>query len=75
MKLPIISGTKTTKALKKIGFEIDHQTGSHFILRENKEPFRRVTVPNHKIIVPGTLLSILKKAGIEKQDFLKLLKK
>tara|TARA_Y100000310_G_scaffold344615_1_gene458319 strand:- start:8724 stop:8951 length:228 start_codon:yes stop_codon:yes gene_type:complete len=75
MKLPIVSGSKTIKTLKKIGFEIDHQTGSHFILRENKEPFRRITLPNHKTLVPGTLLSILKQAGIDREKFVKLLKK
>jgi len=48
MKLPVISGIKIIKALKREGFEIDHQTGGHLILRENKEPFRRVTGPNHK---------------------------
>jgi len=32
-KLPVISGIKVVKALAKIGYEIDHQTGSHFILR------------------------------------------
>ncbi len=73
MKLPVLSGTKIIKALRKTGFEVDHQTGSHFILRENKAPFRRVTVPNHKIVVPGTLLSILKQTGISREEFLKLL--
>jgi len=61
------------KTLRKIGFEVDHQTGSHFILRENKEPFRRVTVPNHKVIVPGTLLLILKQAGLSREEFVKLI--
>lgn len=73
MKLPVLSGIKVIKALNKIDFEVDHQTGSHFILRENKEPFRRVTVPNHKIIVPGTLVSILKQAGLSREEFAKLL--
>lgn len=73
MKLPVLSGIKVVKALHKIGFEIDHQTGSHIILRENKPPFRRASVPNHKVIVPGTLLSILKKTEISREEFMKLL--
>lgn len=36
--LPILSGTEVCKILKKIGFEIDHQTGSHIILRNIKSP-------------------------------------
>jgi predicted RNA binding protein YcfA (HicA-like mRNA interferase family) len=47
-KLPILSGIEVVKAISKIGYEIDHQTGSHIILRENKSPYRRLTVPNHK---------------------------
>ena len=73
MKLPVVSGIKVIKALDKIGFEIDHQTGSHVVLRENKEPFRRVTVPNHKHIVPRTLISILKQSGLSREDMSKLL--
>jgi predicted RNA binding protein YcfA (HicA-like mRNA interferase family) len=73
MKLPIVSGRKIVRVLSEAGFEIDHQTGSHFILRENKEPFRRVTVPNHKTIAPGTLLSILKQAGIPRKEFQEML--
>ncbi|MBI4044157.1 MAG: type II toxin-antitoxin system HicA family toxin [Candidatus Diapherotrites archaeon] len=73
MKLPILSGIKVIKALRKAGFEVDHQTGGHFILRENKAPFRRAIVPNHKIVVPGTLLSILKQAGLSREEFLNLL--
>jgi predicted RNA binding protein YcfA (HicA-like mRNA interferase family) len=67
MKLPVLSGKKLVKALAKAGFEVDHQTGSHFILRENKEPFRRVTVPNHRTIAPGTLLAIMRQAGISRE--------
>ena len=71
MKLPIISGIKTVKALVAIGFEVDHQTGSHIIMREKKAPFRRVTVPNHRQIVPRTLLSVMKQAGISREEFMK----
>lgn len=73
MKLPILSGIKVIKALQKVGFEVDHQTGGHFILRENKPPFRRTIVPNHKVVVPGTLLSILKQTGLSREEFLKLI--
>jgi predicted RNA binding protein YcfA (HicA-like mRNA interferase family) len=69
MKLPVLSGLKIVKALGKIGFEVDHQTDSHFILRENKEPFRRATIPNHKTIAPGTLLAIIKQTGLQEKNF------
>ncbi|NEU74359.1 addiction module toxin, HicA family [Hassallia byssoidea VB512170] len=31
-KLPVISGAECVKALKKIGFVVDRQRGSHIIL-------------------------------------------
>jgi predicted RNA binding protein YcfA (HicA-like mRNA interferase family) len=33
-KLPAISGRDAVKALRKIGYEIDHQAGSHMMLGE-----------------------------------------
>ena len=72
-KLPVISGIKVVKALSKIGYEVDHQTGSHMILRQKIDPYRRLTVPNHKEIAKGTLLAIIKQAGLTREEFLKLL--
>ncbi|MAF99025.1 MAG: hypothetical protein CMH61_00280 [Nanoarchaeota archaeon] len=72
-KLPIISGLKIVKALNKLGYEVDHQTGSHMILRQNKEPFRRLTVPNHKEIAKGTLRAIIRQAGLTRDEFMDLL--
>ena len=72
-KLPVLSGIKVVKALSRIGYELDHQTGSHMILRHKEEPHRRLTVPNHDEIAKGTLLSIISQSGLSKEDFLKLL--
>ena len=71
-KLPVISGKEVVKALSKIGYEIDHQTGSHMILRNKNPPNRRLTVPNHKEIAKGTLLAIIKQAGLTREEFLKI---
>lgn len=42
-KLPVVSGVEVAKALAKIGYEVDHQTGSHLILRQKEYPHRRIT--------------------------------
>ena len=47
-KLPVISARELLKMLSKIGYSVDHQTGSHMILRNKNYPHRRITVPNHK---------------------------
>lgn len=73
LKLPIISGIEAVKALSKIGYEVDHQTGSHIILRQRKDPHRRLTVPNHKEIAKGTLRGLIKQAGLTVENFIELL--
>ena len=72
-KLPILSGKEVIKALTKLNYNIDHQTGSHIILRQKEEPHRRLTVPNHREIAKGTLLAIIKQAGLTREQFIKLL--
>lgn len=74
-KLPVLSKIQVVKSLSKLGYEIDHQTGSHMILRQNKEPFRRLTVPNHRELDKGTLNAIIKQAGLTREEFFKLLNK
>ena len=71
-ELPTISGIELIKIFSKIGYEVDHQTGSHFILRQPKEPYRRLTIPNHKIIAKGTLRAIIRESGLTKNEFLEL---
>ncbi|RPI71934.1 MAG: type II toxin-antitoxin system HicA family toxin [Ignavibacteriales bacterium] len=73
-RLRVIGGRELCKVLKKIGYEIDHQTGSHLILRNKYPPFRRLTVPDHKEIAKGTLRSIIREAGLTLTEFNKLFK-
>lgn len=73
-KLPLISGIEAVKALGKLGYGLDHQTGSHIILRQQEEPHRRLTVPNHKELAKGTLRAIIRQAGLTVEEFVKLLK-
>ncbi|MGA1840553.1 MAG: type II toxin-antitoxin system HicA family toxin [bacterium] len=68
-KLPVISGRKVCKILKNFGYSIDHQTGSHIILRNESPPHRRLTIPNHKEIAKGTFRSILRQAGLTLNEF------
>lgn len=72
-KLPVISGRQAVKAFAKIGYQIDHQTGSHIILRHKDPPYRRLTVPNHKQLAKGTLRNLIRQAGLTVEEFTKLL--
>lgn len=68
-KLPIASGKDLVKAFSRIGYEKDHQTGSHIILRHKDPPHRRLTIPNHKEISKGTLRAIIRQAGLSREEF------
>lgn len=63
-KLPVVSAKEFVRALARFGYDVDHQTGSHIILRQDSPPYRRLTVPRHKEIAKGTLRSILRNAGL-----------
>jgi predicted RNA binding protein YcfA (HicA-like mRNA interferase family) len=66
------SGRKVVKALRRLGFVVDHQRGSH-IFMHNLEKNVSVIVPFHKELKKGTLNSILKKVGITEADLHKLI--
>lgn len=53
------SGKELVKALRRIGFIIDHQRGNH-IFMNNPEKSISVIVPNHDEIKNGTLHNIKK---------------
>lgn len=68
-KMPVMSGKDICKVFEKADYVIDHQTGSHIILRNDNPPHRRLTVPNHKEVAKGTLKSILRQAGLSLNEF------
>ncbi len=65
----LYSSRQIIKALSRIGFVIISQRGSHVKLRGkfDGEVFTAI-VPNHKEVALGTLQSILKQAGITKEE-------
>ena len=76
-KLPQVSGKETIQALRKIGFEVVSQKGSHVKLSRTISSQKQIViVPNHKIIKSGTLRNgILKPITLSIDEFTRLLKK
>ena len=66
LELPVLSGREVIKILKKIGFEEKRRKG----FEKGK---RGVVVPDHKEIDKGTLVEIIRQAGLKREEFLKLL--
>lgn len=71
-KLPVLSGQELVKILKKAGFEIHHQKGSHIIFKRAQPPHIRISVPDHKAIKRGLLRAIIREAGLTWEEFLDL---
>jgi predicted RNA binding protein YcfA (HicA-like mRNA interferase family) len=71
VKLPRdVSGPRAIKALRRLGFEIEHQKGSHVRLSRGH---LRVTIPNHRALDPKTLQTIMRQAQITLGEFLDVL--
>jgi len=67
-KLPVLTAQKVIKILEKKGFVLDRVRGSHHLFY-HPETKRLVVVPVHGRDLPtGTLLEILKQAGIEREE-------
>lgn len=61
MKLPRdVSGEVLVRSLRRFGYEITRQTGSHIRVTSNfKGTEHHVTIPSHKQLGVGTLAEIL----------------
>jgi len=72
-RLPILSGNKIIRVLKKFGFEPIRQKGSHVFMKHLDG--RATVIPVHKgdDIDRGLLRKILKDAEISSDEFAKML--
>ena len=69
-KLPSLTPREVVRKLKKLGFVEHHQVGSHLTMKQVATG-RRAVIPMHAKDLPrGTLLAILREAGIDREEFL-----
>jgi predicted RNA binding protein YcfA (HicA-like mRNA interferase family) len=71
-RLPVVSGAQLVTALGKVGWTAVRQRGSHVRLKHPDRPVALV-VPLHRELKRGTLAGILRDAGIDREDFRRLL--
>lgn len=73
-RLPRVTPDEVLRALRRNGWVIDEQEGSHIALRNPRKP-GYVTVPYHRgrTLRLKTLTSILRQAGLSADEFRALL--
>jgi predicted RNA binding protein YcfA (HicA-like mRNA interferase family) len=71
-KLPVFSGRDLIQLLRKSGFRVIRQKGSHVSMRKGDH---KTVIPLHDELAKGTILGILKQCGLTKDDLVDLIKK
>jgi predicted RNA binding protein YcfA (HicA-like mRNA interferase family) len=74
-KLPAVNGKQVIAALEKEGWYVKRVRGSHHVLRHPSIP-DAIPVPVHgsRPLKRGTLASILRTVGIDREKFARLLR-
>ena len=71
-KLPVVKGDDAIKAFARAGFYLDHWRGRHAILYHLDG--RHLSIPGgSKELNTGTLRTLIRKAGLTVDEFVKLL--
>lgn len=72
-KIYTIKSREVYKVLEKLGYCLDHTTGSHKIYREALTN-KIITVPAHsKDLKIGTVRSVIKMSGLSQTEFIKMI--
>lgn len=72
-KIPVVKPKEVIRALQKLGFVIDHVSGSHYVLYNNPKKLRAVIPFHNKPLKRKTFMSILKQAELSIEELKKLL--
>jgi len=69
-RLPVVSGAGAVKAMRRLGFFVAPQRGSHVVLKKaTADGERGCVIPMHREVAVGALRSALKLAGISPEEF------
>jgi predicted RNA binding protein YcfA (HicA-like mRNA interferase family) len=73
-KITPLKAAKLVRIFMKTGYEVSWQTGSHIVMRHPDRSLNLV-IPSHKgqDVQPEIIRSLIKKAGLSKDEFLELL--
>jgi len=72
-KLPSLTGKEVVSLLKKVGFIVGRQRGSHVFLKHDDGRTTVVPIHSGETIGPGLLSKILRDVEMTKDELLKIL--
>ena len=72
--LPTLSGRELVKVFEAQGWRIARQRGSHIILVKEGQ-MATLSVPDHREVAKGTLLSLIRASGLTPDEFISLMRK
>ena len=72
-RVPEVSGRQAVAAFERAGFEVRRRRGSHVVMVKPGFP-ETLSVPDHRQLRPGTLRALIRKAGLNVEEFLALLR-
>jgi len=70
--LPSVSGERAVRVFQNAGWSKDRQRGSHVILIKPGHA-ASLSVPQHRVVAPGTLRALIRAAGMSVEEFAALM--
>jgi predicted RNA binding protein YcfA (HicA-like mRNA interferase family) len=70
--IPLLKPKDVIKAFEKLGWQVARQKGSHIIMTKEGH-IATLSIPNHNEVARGTLRSLISRANIDLEEFLKIL--
>jgi predicted RNA binding protein YcfA (HicA-like mRNA interferase family) len=67
--VPLLKPREVVKALRKLGWDVARQKGSHIILTKEGH-IATLSIPDHPEVARGTLRALIGRAGLTIEDFL-----
>jgi predicted RNA binding protein YcfA (HicA-like mRNA interferase family) len=70
-RLRDVAPERVIRAFERLGYEVARVRGSHYVLKHPSRP--TISIPRHRVVKIGLLLSKIKAAGTTPEEFEELL--
>jgi predicted RNA binding protein YcfA (HicA-like mRNA interferase family) len=70
--VPLLRPREVVRAFERLGWQVARQKGSHIILTKEGH-IATLSVPNHPQVARGTLRSLIARAGLTIEEFVRAL--